>query len=89
MAAMNPAELIGTAREQVSALTGLKTETVSSLSRDGDDRWVVRVEALELTRVPRTMDVLGSYEITLSDDGDLVGFRRLRRYHRASTEDEG
>jgi hypothetical protein len=33
------------------------------------------------------MDVLGTYEVTLSDDGELVGFRRTRRYHRASTEE--
>ena len=86
---MKGAELIKQAKGQVQELTGLRPETVSSLSRDGDENWIVRVEALELTRVPRTMDVLGTYEVTLSDDGELVGFRRIRRYHRASTEDEG
>jgi hypothetical protein len=82
------AELIQQAKRQVAELTGLRPETVSGLTRDGDDNWVIRVEALELTRVPQTMDVLGTYEVKLSDDGELVGFRRRRRYHRASTEDE-
>ena len=86
---MKASNLIEQAKGQVAQLTGLKPETVSSLSRDGDEQWVVQVEALELTRVPRTMDVLGTYEVTLSDDGELVGFRRTRRYHRASTEDVG
>jgi len=81
-------KLIERAKRQVAQLTGLRAETVSSLARDGDERWIIRVEALELTRVPRTMDVLGTYEVTLSDDGELVGFRRRRRYHRASIEDE-
>ena len=86
---MQPGKLIQQAKRQVRELTGLQPETVSTLARDGDANWIVRVEALELTRVPRTMDVLGSYEVTLSDDGELVGFRRTRRYHRASTEDDG
>ena len=86
---MKVAELIELAKRQVAELTGLKPETVSSFSRDGDKNWIVKVEALELTRVPSTMDVLGTYEVTISGDGELVGFRRARRYHRASTEDEG
>ena len=86
---MKAGQLIEQAKRQVSELTGLKAETVSGLSRNGDDEWVVRVEALELTRVPSTMDVLGTYEVKMSADGELVGFRRTRRYHRAATEDEG
>ena len=86
---MRPAELIRTARQQVEELTGLHTESVSSLERDDEDgAWAVTVEALELSRVPDTMDVLGSYEVTLSEDGELIGFRRRRRYSRASA-DEG
>jgi len=85
---MQAGKLIEQAKRQVSELTGLTPETVSSLARDGDKRWVVKVEALELSRVPNTMDVLGTYEVTLSTEGNLVGFRRTRRYHRASTEDE-
>ena len=86
---MKAGKLIEQAKGQVAQLTGLKPETVSSLSRDGDKQWIVQVEALELRRVPGTMDILGTYEVTLSDDGELVGFRRTRRYHRASTEDAG
>jgi len=85
---VRPAELIRTAKQQVEELTGLRTESVSGLERDGDDGdWAVTVVALEVSRVPDTMDVLGSYEVTLSDDGELIGFRRRRRYHRAASED--
>ena len=84
---MHAGKLIEQAKRQVSQLTGLKAETVSSFARDGDKQWIVCVEALELSRVPSTMDVLGTYEVTLSNDGELLGFRRTRRYHRASTEE--
>jgi hypothetical protein len=83
-------ELILSAKEQVAELTGLEPETVSGLDRDGDgESWVVTVEALELSRVPNTMDVIGSYQVRLSDDGELLGFRRVRRYHRSEVEDRG
>ena len=82
---MKPAELIKEAKEAVAQLTGLTVETVSGLDRDGDG-WVVTVEALELERVPKTMDVLGTYEVTLSDDGELNGFSRRGRYHRSQIE---
>jgi hypothetical protein len=82
------AQVIRTARELVGELTGLKVENVTGLERDGDD-WVVLVEVLELERVPTTMDVLGSYEIVISGDGDVSGFRRRRRYPRSATDGEG
>jgi hypothetical protein len=85
---VKPAELIVQAKRTVTELTGLKAETVSGFDRDGDG-WRIFVEALEVQRVPETMDVLGTYEVILSDDGDLQGFNRRRRYHRAAVENEG
>ena len=83
---MKAAEAIRTAKQQLAEITGLRPETVSALDPDDGGGWVVQVEALELSRVPDTMDVLGSYEVTLSNDGDLRGFRRVRRYHRSATQ---
>jgi hypothetical protein len=84
---VKPAEVLRAARRQVAELTGFGVESVSSFERNGDDAWVVTVEVLELERVPNTMDLLGSYEVKLSDDGDITSFRRRRRYHRAAAED--
>ena len=84
---MQLGDLVREARRHVSDLTGLSPETVTGLDHV-DDHWVVTVEMLELARVPSTMDVLGTFEVTLSDDGDLLGFRRLGR-HRRSAIDAG
>ena len=84
---MQVGDLAQRARRQVSELTGLPAETVTGLNRAGDDRWVVTVEALELERVPSTMDVLGTFEVTISGDGEMLGFRRLGHRRRSSTED--
>jgi hypothetical protein len=69
----------------VSELTGLPVETVTGLDRAGDDSWVVTVEAVELARIPNTMDVLGTFEVRLSDAGDLLGLHRRQRHRRSDT----
>jgi hypothetical protein len=84
---VRPRELVDVAREQVTELVGKEVEAVSGFHRDGDEAWVVTVEVLELERVPNTMDILATYEIKLSDDGEVLGFNRGRRYHRAAQTD--
>ena len=84
---MQVRELLEAAKDQAAALIGKQVESVSGIDRDGDDAWVVSVEVLELERVPNTMDILASYELKLSDDGELLGFNRRRRYHRAAQDD--
>jgi hypothetical protein len=83
---VRPAELIDAGRRHVGDLAGVEAESISGLRRDGDEAWVVTVEALELARVPSTMDLMGTYEVTLSDEGELVGFRRLGRYERSALQ---
>jgi hypothetical protein len=81
---VRPGRLLDEARKQVHDLAGVEAETISGLVADGEDGWVVTVEALELSRVPSTMDLMGTYEVTLTREGELLGFRRLARYQRAA-----
>jgi Gas vesicle synthesis protein GvpO len=80
-------QLIRRAVEELVDLTGKSPEGVSAVERDGD-QWIVTIDLLELSRVPETTDVLGSYEVFLSTDGDLIGYRRTRRYTRSQVEEE-
>jgi hypothetical protein len=75
------------AREAVLELTGKYAEAVTGLERT-DDGWTVEVEVLELERIPSTTDVLATYRVTLDDDGELQGCRRVHRYLRGSPGDE-
>jgi hypothetical protein len=72
--------------EQLAELTGQKVEGLSGIHRN-DDGWVANAEVLELRRVPETSDVLATYEVELDDDGSVTGYRRVKRYTRASTEE--
>lgn len=78
---VSPVELARSARSQLSELTGRAPESVLGIRKD-DDGWKVTVEVVELSRVPNSTDLLGSYEVTLDDDGELVGYERVRRYQR-------
>jgi Gas vesicle synthesis protein GvpO len=75
------------ARRQLSEITGMEAESVSSLQRGDDGTWTVVVEMLELSRVPSTDDVIGSYEAELDEEGNLIGYERVRRYPRSKAEE--
>jgi hypothetical protein len=83
---VDPAGLVQQARRQVTELTGMPAESVTGLRR-AEDSWTVTVEVLEVARVPNTMDVLGTFEVTLSPAGELLGFRHLGRHRRSATGD--
>lgn len=53
-----------------------------------EEGWLVGVEVLENSRIPSSSDVLALYETEISLDGDLLNYRRTRRYLRSATRDE-
>ncbi|HEY2200424.1 MAG TPA: gas vesicle protein [Solirubrobacteraceae bacterium] len=77
----NPVELAKSARAHLAELTGRSSESVLGIRKD-DDGWQVMVEVVELSRVPNSTDLLGCYVVRLDDDGELVGYERVRRYQR-------
>jgi hypothetical protein len=75
------------AAQQLLELTGRQAEGVTGLERT-DEGWRVEVEVVEVRRIPDTTDVLALYEVTLDEDGELEGYRRLRRYGRGTPGQE-
>lgn len=69
------------AAQELLDLTGKGAEGVTGLERT-EDGWKVQVEVVEVRRIPDTTDVLALYEVQVDEDGDLIGYRRLRRYAR-------
>ena len=80
-----PMEVLRQAREQLAELTGLVPETVSSFEQV-EGGWSLEVEVLELERVPETMSLMATYEVGLDTDGQLTGYRRVRRYERGRAD---
>jgi Gas vesicle synthesis protein GvpO len=67
---------------ELAAITGLQSEGVTALERQDDGAWRVTVELLEFTRIPNSDDVLGTYQASADASGELLGYRRVRRYPR-------
>jgi hypothetical protein len=75
-------------REEFPELLGRPVEGVLGVERDEDDGWTVTVQVVELSRIPNSTDVLGAYTVTLDKDGELVGYRRRRRYNRSQADED-
>ena len=69
------------ARQQLQQITGLDVATVSAVE-EHESGWRAYVNLVELRRVPTTSDVLATYEAVLDPSGELVTYRRLRRFLR-------
>ncbi|MFF7971498.1 gas vesicle protein GvpO [Streptomyces sp. NPDC007905] len=81
----SPMEVLRQARAQLAELTGLAPESVSSFEQS-EDGWSLEMEVLELARVPDTMSLMASYQVELDPEGQLTGYRRVRRYERGRAD---
>ena len=82
---MKPLEIAQAAREQLQQLTGLKVDTVSKLQKV-EDGWLVNIEILEVRAVPDTKDLLGTYEVQLDAEGNVLSYQRTNRYRRGEVK---
>lgn len=73
---------------QITELTGKDPEGVVGVE-PAHDGWLVTVDVVEDHRVPSSTDILASYEIELGPDGELVSYRRVRRYARGRGDSGG
>jgi hypothetical protein len=73
---------------QIADLTGKDPEGVSGVE-PAQDGWLVTVEVVEDQRIPSATDVLASYQTEIGPDGDLLSYRRTRRYSRGRGDDGG
>jgi hypothetical protein len=79
-------DLAREARATIQDMTGLRPETVSGLQWDGEN-WLITVEVCELSKIPKTTDIMACYVVQLDDSGGLLGYKRDRRYLRGEAED--
>jgi len=49
-----------------------------------EDGWYVGVEVIEDRRIPSSTDILATYEVEIDENGELLSYRRVRRYSRGA-----
>ncbi|MFE9925030.1 gas vesicle protein [Streptomyces sp. NPDC005774] len=85
-AARGPEHAARTALQSLAELIDHPAEGVSAVRRS-DDGWCVVVDVLEVPRIPDTTSLLASYEVQLDRSGDLLEYRRVRRYRRGAADE--
>jgi hypothetical protein len=68
-------------------MTGKELEGITSLERADDGNWLIGVEVVETRRVPDSTDILAVYEAELDAEGELVAYRRVKRYSRCQVRE--
>ncbi|MBF6194822.1 MULTISPECIES: gas vesicle protein GvpO [Nocardia] len=80
-----PAQAAAVAVGHLVDLTSKQVEGVTSMEPT-EDGWVVEIEVLEDRRIPSSADILALYEVEIDLDGNMLAYRRTRRYGRGSTD---
>jgi len=80
-------EIIEQAKNGLMGFTNLTLSSVVGVSKQ-EDGWHVGIELVERKAIPDTQDLLGVYEVTLNDAGDIVTYERKRVRRRMDTEME-
>jgi hypothetical protein len=78
---MSAAEAAQSGLRQIAELTGKEAEGVTGVEPT-DDGWAVGVEVVEDRRIPSSGDMLATYEADIDMGGQLLSYRRVRRYSR-------
>ena len=82
----NKLELVKDAAVQLTTLTGRRPEKVLGFEKGDGGSWRISFEMLELERLPKSTDLLGCYVVEVDDEGDLVGYERVKRYQRGQPD---
>jgi Gas vesicle synthesis protein GvpO len=79
--------LVALARQQLEEVTGRPVSSVLGFEPQ-EDGWQLTLEVVELERIPDTTSILGCYRASLDRDGQLLEYRRLRRYNRSQPDED-
>ena len=78
----NLADLVeGTKRQMTSIITGMQYDTISQFD-PAENGWTMVIDMLEHRSIPRTQDLLSSFEVVLDHTGRVTRWRRTSRFTR-------
>lgn len=68
-------EVINAAKDQLQSILTLDVANVVAASKT-DDGWNVKIELVERKAIPDTQDLLGTYDVILDEEGNIVSYER-------------
>ncbi len=85
--ALKMKELADKASQQLAEVTGFAPVAVVGSYRDPEG-WHITVDMMEMARLPESTDVLGTYMVTLDENGDILKFEKKRARLRGEPYEE-
>lgn len=85
--ALKMTELAERARQQLAEVTGFKPVAVVGGYSDTEG-WHITVDMLEMARLPESTDILGTYEVSLDEEGNMLKFEKKRARLRSESYEE-
>lgn len=79
-------EAMQKAKESLQAVVNLKLSGIIEVC-SVEDGWRVTLEFVERAAVPDAQDLLGVYEVRLSEEGQMLGYERTRVRRRSDLEE--
>jgi hypothetical protein len=77
----NLSSLVENTKLQMAAITGLQYDTISQFDR-AEDGWKIVIDMVEYRSIPRTQDLLSTFEVMLDQAGEVIRWRRTGRFTR-------
>ncbi len=75
------------AKEQLAGVTGFKPVAAVGGFKD-DEGWRIVVDMLEMARLPESTDIIGTYVVSLDQEGNMVKFEKKRARLRGESYQE-
>ena len=80
-------EAVALVREYVGEMTDGEPVRMTSASPTEEGGWIIEIETVEDRRIPSSADILALYEMEIDSNGEMLAYRRIRRYMRGQTAD--
>jgi hypothetical protein len=84
--AINLREAINGVTQQLPFILGMEASRVVAAAKS-EDGWHITIELIERKAVPDTQDLIGTYEVSLDEEGELLSYERRSIRRRMDLEE--
>ena len=81
---MEPKELIEKAKKQLTELTGFNEPAGVGFKKEKEG-WLVTVEMVEKKSIPEGMNIIGTYEVKVDGEGEILGYEKIAMRKKMDT----
>lgn len=81
---MTTKDITEKAKKELVSLTEFKSPNAIGVKKEGNE-WVITIELIEKESIPYGMDILGTYEVRVDQNGGILNYKRVDLRKRVDT----